>query len=103
MDGGRLGVLPRVQLCRIGSVCLGRLDHLSAQVLGTTPSDEFRPKVEADVDSYKVGSSPLWRLGKMAVGAYVPWRFEAGNPFDSGVPCKAFEAGLKVISNLAAR
>jgi len=107
-------------------------EHLSAQLLGTTPRFGFDPtgmyvlegldkatfvqaqlrtagssdaSFEAEVKDkrYRVGSSPLWRLGKIAVGAYLPWRFKAGNPFHSGAPWKGVEAGLKVMSSLAAR
>ncbi len=51
---------------------------------------------------YKVGSSPLWSFGKVALGVYLPWRFKAGNPFHSGVPWKGMELGLKAMSGLLA-
>jgi sulfide:quinone oxidoreductase len=44
---------------------------------------------------YRIGSSPIWRLGKLALGTYLPWRFKAGNPFYSGLPWKGMEASLK--------
>jgi sulfide:quinone oxidoreductase len=41
---------------------------------------------------YRVGTPPLWRLGKgapfAASGVYLPWRFKVGNPFHAGVPWK---------------
>jgi sulfide:quinone oxidoreductase len=108
-------------------------DHISAQILGTVPQVKFQPTgmyvmegldnatfVQAPLrvtgrpdqpievrteagDNYRVGHSPVWRLGKMAVGAYLPWRFKAGNPFHSGAPWKGMEAGTKIISGLLAR
>ncbi|MEO8285315.1 MAG: FAD-dependent oxidoreductase [Chloroflexota bacterium] len=108
-------------------------DHLSARVLCTMPSVLFDPvtryviegfgratfaqvpleltgkwDVPTDVragagDLYRVGSSPIWRLGKLALGVYLPWRFKAGNPFHSGVPWKGMEAGLKLMSGMLAK
>ena len=46
---------------------------------------------------YRIGSSPIWRLGKLALGTYLPWRFKAGNPFYSGLPWKGMEASLKAV------
>lgn len=48
---------------------------------------------------YRIGSSPIWRLGKLALGTYLPWRFKAGNPFYSGLPWKGMEASLKVATS----
>lgn len=47
---------------------------------------------------YRIGSSPIWRLGKLALGTYLPWRFKAGNPFYSGLPWKGMEASLKTVA-----
>ena len=52
--------------------------------------------------SYRVGSSPMWRLGKRLLGTYLPWRFRAGRPFHAGLPWKGMEAGLAVMSRLMA-
>lgn len=60
---------------------------------------EVRPDALAQ---YKVGASPVWRLGKKMLGLYLPWRFGAGNPFHAGLPWKGMEAGLKVMSRLLA-
>ncbi|OGF66385.1 MAG: hypothetical protein A2Y62_12475 [Candidatus Fischerbacteria bacterium RBG_13_37_8] len=60
---------------------------------------EVRPDAE---ELYKVGSSAIWRLGKKLLGVYLPWRFNAGNPFHAGLPWKGMEAGLKVMSALFA-
>jgi sulfide:quinone oxidoreductase len=108
-------------------------DHIASDMLGTMPTVDFDPvsmcvmegldrgtfaqvslqiadtpgglvEVRGDSDGlYKVGSSPIWRLGKMALGLYLPWRFKAGNPFHSGVPWKGMEAGLKLMSGALAR
>jgi NADH dehydrogenase FAD-containing subunit len=48
-------------------------------------------------DHYNVGTSPVWRPGKMALGIYLPWRFKAGNPFYSGAPWKGLEGGLRPV------
>jgi sulfide:quinone oxidoreductase len=55
------------------------------------------------MDAYKVGSYLAWRLGKKALGYYLPFRFALGNPFHAGVPWKGMEAGLKVMSGLMAK
>jgi sulfide:quinone oxidoreductase len=108
-------------------------EHLRSQILGTAPQIEFQPtgmfvmegldkatfaqaslhmsgnlNVTAEVhsneaDKYRTGSSPLWALGKMAVGVYLPWRFKAGNPFHSGAPWNGMDAGVKVMSGVLAR
>lgn len=58
-----------------------------------------RPGAEAD---YRLGSMPVWRLGKMTLGLYLPWRFRAGKPFHAGTPWQAMEVGLKAGSRLLA-
>lgn len=103
-------------------------EHLSAQILGTKPAHLFEPVsmcvmeqfdtatfaqvplkvnggVSVIVDSplYKSGSSPLWRLGKKLLGVYLPWRFNAGEPFHAGLPWTGMEMGLKVMSGILAR
>jgi len=45
----------------------------------------------------------MWRLGKLALGVYLPRRFKAGNPFHGGAPWKGLEAGVKLMSGLLAR
>lgn len=61
-------------------------------------------EVRADANElYRIGSSPLWRLGKLALGIYLPWRFKAGNPFHTGAPWKGMEAALKLMSGVLAR
>jgi sulfide:quinone oxidoreductase len=60
---------------------------------------EVRPDTP---ELYKVGTSPVWRLGKKLLGVYLPWRFGAGDPFHAGLPWQGMEIGLKVMSNLLA-
>jgi NADH dehydrogenase FAD-containing subunit len=108
-------------------------EHLSAHVLGTEPEIVFEPTsmcvmeqfdkatfaqvplrltgdpeepIEVDpagLDAYKVGSYVAWRLGKKALGYYLPFRFALGNPFHAGIPWKGMELGLKGMSRLMAK
>lgn len=55
-----------------------------------------------DLDHYKVGVSPLWRVGKKVQGLYLPWRFLSGEPFHAGFALEAMDMGLKVMSKLMA-
>jgi NADH dehydrogenase FAD-containing subunit len=52
---------------------------------------------------YQVGSSPVWKLGKLASGVYLPWRFKEGNPFQPGAPWKGIESALMRMSGVPAR
>jgi NADH dehydrogenase FAD-containing subunit len=61
---------------------------------------EIRPDADGD---YRVGVSPLWRLGKKALGLYLPLRFRNGQPFHAGAPWAAMELGLKAMSTTLAR
>jgi len=76
-----------------------------AQVPLELTGDPDRPvAVRADADgAYRVGVSPAWRLGKKLLGLYLPFRFNAGLPFHSGVPWRAMDVGLKGMSALLAR
>ena len=76
-----------------------------AQVPLRVTGDPARPvEVLAGADgAYRVGVSPLWRLGKKLLGLYLPFRFRAGRPFHAGVPWKAMELGLKAMSTTLAR
>lgn len=108
-------------------------EHISARVLGQEPAASFEPlsmcvmeqfdkatfaqvplrltglperPVEVDPElaqGYRVGSYAAWRLGKKALGYYLPFRFALGNPFHAGVPWKGMEAGLKAMSTLMAK
>lgn len=76
-----------------------------AQVPLRTTGDPLRPvEVRPDANgAYKVGVSPLWRLGKKMLGVYLPMRFRNGLPFHQGVPWTAMELGLKGMAGVLAR
>ena len=76
-----------------------------AQVPLRVTGDPARPvEVRPDADgAYRVGVSPLWRLGKKTLGLYLPLRFRAGEPFHAGAPWKAMEVGLRGMSTVLAR
>lgn len=108
-------------------------DHISAEILGKKPTVDFEPMsmcvmeelnkatfaqvplkytgdpekpVAVDVDdteNYKVGVSPLWRVGKKVLGLYLPWRFGHGKPFHAGFAWDAMDFGLKVMSKVMAK
>ena len=108
-------------------------EHLSAQILKTQPSARFDPvsmcvmeqfdqatfaqvplrltgdpsrpvEVRPDANgAYRVGTSPLWRLGKRLLDYYLPWRFGSGSPFHAGLPWKAMDTGLQLMSHTLAR
>ena len=67
--------------------------------------DPARPvEVRPDANgAYRVGVSPVWRVGKKMLGLYLPLRFRNGLPFHSGAPWKAMELGLKGMSATLAR
>lgn len=56
-----------------------------------------------DTDHYKVGVSPIWRVGKKVLGLYLPWRFGSGEPFHAGLAWEAMDLGLKVMSKVLAK
>ena len=67
--------------------------------------DPLKPVAVDSDDSthYKVGVSPLWRVGKKALGLYLPWRFGHGEPFHAGLAWDAMDMGLRVMSKLFAK
>jgi sulfide:quinone oxidoreductase len=108
-------------------------DHIAAEILGRKPEVDFVPMsmcvmeqfdkavfaqvplrytgdtqrpVEVDVadtEHYKVGVSPLWRVGKSALGFYLPWRFGSGKPFHAGFAWNVMDLGLKAMSHTMAK
>jgi sulfide:quinone oxidoreductase len=68
-----------------------------AQVPLQLTGDPSRPvEVRPDADGdYKVGVSPLWRIGKKMLGFYLPMRFSAGEPFHAGAAWQLMDVGLK--------
>ncbi len=76
-----------------------------AQVPLKYTGDPVKP-VGVDIDDtehYKVGVSPLWRVGKKVLGLYLPWRFRSGEPFHAGLAWEAMDFGLKAMSKALAR
>ncbi len=75
-----------------------------AQVPVELTGDPDRPvRVRPDADGdYKVGTSPVWRLGKKMLGFSVPMRFSAGEPFHAGKAWQAMDVGLKAMSSMLA-
>jgi sulfide:quinone oxidoreductase len=65
------------------------------------PAQPVRVRPDADGD-YKVGTSPLWRLGKKVLGFYLPMRFGAGEPFHAGAGWRAMDVGLKGMAGMLA-
>lgn len=75
-----------------------------AQVPLELTGDPDRPvTVRAGADGdYKVGTGTTWRLGKKMLGATVPMRFHAGEPFHAGLAWQAMDVGLKGMSAVLA-
>jgi sulfide:quinone oxidoreductase len=71
-----------------------------AQVPLQLTGDPTRPvTVRPDANGdYKVGTGRTWRLGKQMLGATVPMRFHAGEPFHAGLGWQMMEVGLKGMS-----
>ena len=65
------------------------------------PARPVRVRPGADGD-YKVGTGTTWRLGKKMLGATVPMRFHAGEPFHAGLGWQMMEVGLKGMSAVLA-
>jgi sulfide:quinone oxidoreductase len=70
----------------------------------TLTGDPDRPvRVRPDADGdYKVGTSPLWRLGKKMLGCSVPMRFAAGEPFHAGKAWQLMDVGIHAMSGMLA-
>jgi NADH dehydrogenase FAD-containing subunit len=75
-----------------------------AQVPLALTGDPARPvTVRPDANGdYKVGTGSTWRLGKKMLGATVPMRFHAGEPFHAGLGWQMMEVGLKGMSAVLA-
>jgi len=80
------------------------LEAAFAQVPLRLTGDPTRPvevRPGAD-DLYKVGVSPIWRLGKKMLGAVVPMRFHAGEPFHAGTAWQLMDVGLRGMKGVLA-
>lgn len=75
-----------------------------AQVPLELTGEAARPvRVRPDADGdYKVGVSPVWRLGKKMLGAVIPMRFHAGEPFHAGAAWQLMDVGLKGMKGVLA-
>ena len=75
-----------------------------AQVPLELTGDPARPvAVRPDADGdYKVGTGHTWRIGKKMLGATVPMRFHAGEPFHAGAAWQMMDVGLKGMSAVLA-
>jgi sulfide:quinone oxidoreductase len=99
------GHAPRAWFEPVSMCVMEQLDKaVFAQVPLELTGDPSRPvTVRADAgDDYKVGVSPMWRLGKKLLGLYLPMRFRAGEPFHAGAAWKMMEVGLKGMSGVLA-
>jgi sulfide:quinone oxidoreductase len=100
------GTLPEVRYAPMSMCVMEELHRATfAQVPLTYTGDEARPVGvdTADTEHYKVGVSPLWRVGKKVLGLYLPWRFGNGEPFHAGFAWEAMDLGLKVMAKVLAR
>lgn len=57
---------------------------------------------ESAPGDYRVGVSPLWRLGKAALGIYLPLQFRAGRPFHGGRAWTGMQVALDGMSRALA-
>lgn len=55
---------------------------------------------EDEPELYRVGSGPIWRIAKKMLGAAIPQRFTAGQPFHAGASWAVMEAGVKVMAGV---
>jgi sulfide:quinone oxidoreductase len=68
-------------------------------------TDDPDSPVAVDLEAageYRVGTSATWRLGKKALGIYLPMRFRHGLPFHAGTGWKVMETGLRAGARLLA-
>ncbi|MFN8374757.1 MAG: FAD-dependent oxidoreductase [Anaerolineae bacterium] len=96
-----LGETPRFGFKPFGMVVM---EHLNKATFAQVPLQTMGGvRVIDESPDYKTGTSALWRLGKMMMGAYLPWRFNAGEPLRSGLAWESIEAGRKMLSDVLAR
>ena len=53
---------------------------------------------EDALELYKSGLRPVWRIAKKMLGAAIPQRFTAGQPFHAGASWALMESGVKVMA-----
>jgi sulfide:quinone oxidoreductase len=96
---------PRTAFDPVSMCIMEMLDTATfAQVPLRVTGDPTRPvAVRDDADGlYKVGVSPVWRLGKKMLGAVVPMRFHAGEPFHAGTAWQLMDFGLRGMKGVLA-
>jgi len=96
---------PRTVFDPVSMCIMEMLDKATfAQVPLRVTGDPDQPvEVRPDADSgYKVGVSPIWRLGKKMLGAAVPMRFHAGEPFHAGMAWQLMDVGLRGMKGILA-
>jgi sulfide:quinone oxidoreductase len=82
-----------VSMCVMEMLDKATFAQVPLQLTGD-PSHPVEVRPDADGD-YKVGVSPLWRIGKKVLGFYLPMRFNAGEPFHAGAAWQLMDVGLK--------
>jgi sulfide:quinone oxidoreductase len=82
-----------VSMCVMEMLDKATFAQVPLQLTGD-PSHPVEVRPDADGD-YKVGVSPLWRIGKKMLGFYLPMRFNAGEPFHAGAAWQLMDVGLK--------
>jgi sulfide:quinone oxidoreductase len=100
-----MGTAPRASFDPVSMCVMEQFDKATfAQVpLRLTGNPELPVEVRPGAeDDYKVGVSPVWRLGKKLLGVYLPLRFNAGEPFHAGNAWKMMDVGLKAMSGVLA-
>ncbi|MFC3493722.1 NAD(P)/FAD-dependent oxidoreductase [Glycomyces rhizosphaerae] len=77
-------------------------DAVFTQVPLTLTGEPAHPAPDDAGADHLVGVSPIWRLGKKALGIALPQQFRAGRPFHGGLPGGAAALGLKGMSKALA-
>ncbi len=53
--------------------------------------------------SYRLDTSPVWRMAKSTIARYVTWRFQRGLPGHDGLSWASLDAGRRLLSHALAR
>ena len=71
--------------------------------LQVTGDAEHPVRLRSDANSdYKVGVSPLWRMGKRTFASYLLMRFAAGEPFHAGAGWRLLDVGVDAMAGMLA-
>jgi sulfide:quinone oxidoreductase len=65
------------------------------------PDHPVRPRSGAEAE-YKVGVSPLWRMGKRMLASYLLMRFAAGEPFHAGAGWRLMSVAMRAMAGMLA-